>query len=130
MFDLSDSIVLVTGASRGIGEVTVRTLHNMGAAVILHYGQGEAEAREIAADLNSDRIHLVQADLSIPGTARDLWSKAIAWRGNITAVVNNAATMSAAAVGNDWEHWPTAWQQTLQVNLVAVADLCRRISLI
>lgn len=125
MFNLSDSIVLVTGASRGIGEVTLRTLHEAGAAVIVHYGQGEAEAREIAADLQSDRVHLVQSDLSIPGSAHDLWSQAMAWRGNITAVVNNAATMPAAAVTDDWKTWSTAWQDTLQVNLVSVADLCR-----
>lgn len=129
MFNLKDSVVLVTGGSRGIGEVTVRTLHQTGAAVILHYGQGADEARAIPAALDSehdpDRIHLVQADLAIPGAARDLWHQALAWRGKVDAVVNNAATMPAAARSDDWEHWSAAWQQTLQVNLIAVADLCR-----
>jgi NAD(P)-dependent dehydrogenase (short-subunit alcohol dehydrogenase family) len=125
MFHLEDKVVLVTGGSRGIGAVTVETLHAAGAAVILHYGQGEAEAREIATQLSSNRIHLVQADLSQPGAAQELWSQALAWRDSIDAVVNNAATMPAAAIADDWETWSTAWQQTLQVNLVAVADLCR-----
>jgi 3-oxoacyl-[acyl-carrier protein] reductase len=125
MFNLEDKVVLVTGGSRGIGEVTVKTLQAAGAAVILHYGQGEAEARKIAASLDSDRLYLLQADLSQPGASRELWSQALAWRGRIDAVVNNAATMPAAEIADDWETWTTAWQQTLQVNLVAVADLCR-----
>ena len=125
MLNLDDKVVLVTGASRGIGEVTLRTLHAAGAAVILHYGQGKAQAQEIAADLASDRVHLIQTDLSIPGAARQLWEQALSWRGSIHTVVNNAATMPAAGVADTWEHWFTAWQTTLQVNLVAVADLCR-----
>jgi len=40
-------------------------------------------------------------------------------------LVNNAATMPAASVEAEWEVWSTAWQTTLQVNLIAVADLCR-----
>jgi NAD(P)-dependent dehydrogenase (short-subunit alcohol dehydrogenase family) len=28
-------------------------------------------------------------------------------------------------MGEDWDTWADAWQQTLQVNLIAVADLCR-----
>lgn len=125
MFNLENSVVLVTGASRGIGAVTLRTLHQAGAAVILHYSQGEAEAQAMAANLAADRIHLVQADLSLPGGARNVWKQSLAWRGRIDAVVNNAATMPAAAITDDWESWSLAWQQTLQVNLVAVADLCR-----
>jgi 3-oxoacyl-[acyl-carrier protein] reductase len=126
MIHLDNQTVLVTGAARGIGAVIARTLHQAGAAVILHYGQGAAEASAIATSLQSDRLHLLQADLSQPGIAQDLWAQALAWRGEITAVVNNAATMPAAPITADGESWSRAWQQTLQVNLVAVADLCRQ----
>jgi 3-oxoacyl-[acyl-carrier protein] reductase len=125
MIDLDNATVLVTGGSRGIGEVIARTLHQAGAAVILHYGQGQAEAEAIAASLASERIHLVSADLAQPGAAQDLWAQSLGWRGEITAVVNNAATMPAAPISAAWEDWSWAWQTTLQVNLVAVADLCR-----
>jgi 3-oxoacyl-[acyl-carrier protein] reductase len=125
MFNLEGKVILVTGASRGIGAVILKTLHEAGAAVLLHYGRGKAEAEKIATELNSDRLHLVQADLVQPDAAKDLWNTSLAWQGHIDAVVNNAATMPAAPVTEDWDSWSLAWQQTLQVNLVAVADLCR-----
>ena len=123
--DLHDSTVLVTGASRGIGAAIAQTLHGAGASVILHYSQGVAEAERIAADLGPERTHLLQADLAVPGAGPELWKQAVAWQGRVSAVINNAATMPAAAINGDWQQWSTAWQDTLQVNLVAVADLCR-----
>ena len=130
MIDLANQTILVTGGSRGIGKAIVETLHRAGASVVLHYSQGRTEAEVIAAALGSngtpsDRVHLVQADLSQPSAARDLWVKALAWHGSIATVVNNAATMPAAPIEGDWDTWANAWQQTLQVNLIAVADLCR-----
>ncbi len=129
LIDLQGSTVLVTGASRGIGEAIARTLHGAGASVLLHYSQGDAEVRQIAADLGAERSQLIQADLATPGAAPDLWQRALAWRGSISAVINNAATMPSAPpsapIDSDWHGWSKAWQDTLQVNLVAVADLCR-----
>ncbi|MBD2107193.1 SDR family oxidoreductase [Nodosilinea sp. FACHB-13] len=125
LIDLQGSTVLVTGASRGIGSAIARTLHDAGAAVILHYSQGEAEAEQLATDLGHERTHLVQADLAVPGAALVLWEQSLAWRSSVDAVINNAATMPAASITAEWEQWATAWQDTLQVNLVAMADLCR-----
>jgi 3-oxoacyl-[acyl-carrier protein] reductase len=125
MIDLTGKVVLVTGASRGIGAVTAKTLHQAGATVILHYGQGQTEAEAVAAELGADRVHLLQADLAVPGQAVQLWEDAIALHPQINVLVNNAATMPAAPIEADWDAWSTAWQQTLQVNLLSVADLCR-----
>ncbi|WP_035986495.1 SDR family NAD(P)-dependent oxidoreductase [Leptolyngbya sp. KIOST-1] len=125
LIDLQNSTVLVTGGSRGIGEAIARTLHGAGASLLLHYSQGQAEANQIAADLGHERLSLVQADLAVPGAAVDLWRRGLDWRGQIDAVVNNAATMPAAPIVADWDRWSMAWQETLQVNLVAMADLCR-----
>lgn len=125
LIDLKGQVALVTGASRGIGAVTASTLHSAGAAVILHYGHGRAEAEALAAGLTAEQVQLLQADLAQAGAAASLWSQALAWRGHIDVVVNNAATMPVAPLQGDWDTWSTAWQTTLQVNLIAVADLCR-----
>ena len=125
LIDLQNSTVLVTGAAQGIGAAIVQTLHGAGASVILHYSHSEEAARQLVADLGPERLHLVQADLAVPGATAALWQQALAWRGSIGAVVNNAATMPAAPISAEWGDWSTAWQTTLQVNLMAVADLCR-----
>lgn len=125
MIDLSNKVILVTGASRGIGAITAQTLSQAGAEVVLHYGQGQAEVQAVAEQIGRDRCRIIQSDLSISQAAVSLWQEAIAWRGRIDVVVNNAATMPAAGVDDPMEHWEDAWTNTLQVNLIAVADVCR-----
>lgn len=125
MINLSGKIILVTGASQGIGAATAITLSQAGADVILHYSHAKDKAEAIATQIGFARCHLIQADLSPPKAATLLWQNAIAWRGRIDVLVNNAAVMPYASVEEDWETWSNAWQTTLQVNLVAVADLCR-----
>lgn len=123
MIDLSGKTILLTGASRGIGAVTARVLAKAGAQVVLHYGRSKAEAEAVAAEVGN--CHLVQADLAQPGAAQGLWREALEWRGRIDVLVNNAGIAPYASVEDDLETWSRAWGQTLQVNLVALADLCR-----
>ncbi len=125
MIDLTGKTILVTGASRNIGATTALTLSSAGASVVLHYASSKQEAETIAAQIPADHCHLVQADLSVPQAAANLWQQAIEWQGHIDVVVNNAATMPYASIEADWQTWSETWQATLQVNLIAVADLCR-----
>ncbi|NEQ33071.1 MAG: SDR family NAD(P)-dependent oxidoreductase, partial [Leptolyngbya sp. SIO4C5] len=67
MIDLSGKVVLVTGASRGIGAAIARTLGAAGASVIVHYGHDQPGAERTADAISSS--HLVQADLAETGAA-------------------------------------------------------------
>lgn len=125
MIDLTGKVILVTGGSQGIGAATVRTLVNAGADVILHYCRSQQAAESVAASLEGDRCYLLAADLMLKNAASTLWQDAIKWRGHIDILVNNAGIMQSAGVDDEFDIWSSAWQQTLQVNLVAVADLCR-----
>lgn len=124
MIDLHDKVILVTGGSRGIGAATVLTLAQAGAYVILHYSRAQASAQAIANQIGSDRCYLLQADLAVANTSHGLWQEAIAWQGRIDVLVNNAGIIQSAGI-DDEKMWASAWQTTLQVNLIAVADLCR-----
>ncbi|MEG3848997.1 SDR family oxidoreductase [Microcoleus sp. herbarium7] len=125
MIDLTGKVILVTGGSQGIGAATVRTLVKAGADVVLHYFRSHQEAEAIAASVGGDRCYLLAADLRMENAASSLWRDAIEWRGHIDVLVNNAGIMQSAGIDDKFDVWSSAWQQTLQVNLVAVADLCR-----
>ena len=125
MIDLNGKVILVTGASSGIGATTVKTLAKAGADVILHYGHKYEAAAAIATQIGQDKCYLLKVDLAEKNAALKLWQEAIAWKGNIDILVNNAGIFVAASVDDEIDIWANAWQQTLQVNLIAVADLCR-----
>ena len=125
MIDLKGKVVLVTGASRGIGAVIAGTVARAGADVVVHYGNEKAGAEAVAASIGSGHSHMVQADLSKPGIAGSLWLEAVAWKGRVDVLVNNAAVALSSGIDDETGVWSAAWQRTLQVNVVALADLCR-----
>lgn len=123
MINLSGKTILVTGGSRGIGAAIVKVLAAAGAEVVLHYGRSQAEAQKVAREAGN--CHLVRADLAQPGAARELWDEALAWKGHIDVLVNNAGIAPYARVEDDFAQWSRVWNETLQVNLLSLADLCR-----
>ncbi len=66
MTKLSGKTALVTGASRGIGRATALSLAAAGAQVLVHYGQAEAEARKVVAEIRNagGRAEMIAADLA------------------------------------------------------------------
>jgi 3-oxoacyl-[acyl-carrier protein] reductase len=64
---LTGKIVLVTGASRGIGAVTARVLAHMGAQVILNYRSKGARAEKVAAEIEAagGKACTVQCDITV-----------------------------------------------------------------
>ena len=125
MIDLSGKVILITGGSSGIGAVTVQTLAKTGAEVILHYGNNLEKAQTVAESIESSRIHLLQADLSIENASVKLWQDALSFTGHIDVLINNAGIMRSAGIESELDIWTAVWKNTLQVNLIAVADLCR-----
>ena len=85
---VKDKVVLVTGASRGIGACCVRALLDGGASVVIHYNQNRVAA-EALAEAAPDRCHLVGADLTDEEAPQTLWRAALAWQGRIDVLINN-----------------------------------------
>lgn len=125
MINLTGKIVLVTGSSRGIGAAIAQTLAAAGAEVILHYGNSQDAASAIAEKIGKNKCHIVRADLAEKNAAIALWQEALAWKNGIDILVNNAGIFIPASIEDDLDIWNNVWQETLQVNLIAVADLCR-----
>jgi NAD(P)-dependent dehydrogenase (short-subunit alcohol dehydrogenase family) len=123
--ELEGRIVLLTGASGGIGSVTARALGARGAAVVAHYGTNRDGAEAAVADVPSDRRLVIHADLREAGSARALFAEALAWRGRIDAVVVNAATLLETPFDGSNEQWDENWEATLRVNVLEPVSLMR-----
>jgi 3-oxoacyl-[acyl-carrier protein] reductase len=105
--------ILVTGSTRGIGAAAFEALSARGATLA---GHGRA---------NLDRV--LAEDLGEPGAADRLWERALErLEGRIDVLVNNAGVFEAVAVDAPDAEWQASWGRTLQINLQASADLCRR----
>jgi 3-oxoacyl-[acyl-carrier protein] reductase len=92
---LINKVILVTGASRGIGAAVAKKLAGEGAKVIINYAgaQGEAEQTvQSIKDHGGDAIAL-KADVSKAGEVAAMFDAAIAHYGRIDVLVNNAGIM-------------------------------------
>ncbi len=125
MIDLQAKTILLTGASSGIGASTARVLGAAGASLIAHYAGDREGVEQATAAIEPDRKLLLAADFTEPGSARRLWREAVAWRGRVDVLVNNAAIMPETPIDADDDEWDAAWAQILQVNVVEPASLMR-----
>jgi NAD(P)-dependent dehydrogenase (short-subunit alcohol dehydrogenase family) len=125
MIDLTGKTILLTGASSGIGAATARVLGTAGASLIAHYAADRAGAERATSEIPADRKLLLSADFLRPGAGRALWSQALAWRGRVDVLVNNAAIMPDNGIDAPDEEWDEAWSQILRVNVVEPASLIR-----
>ena len=123
--ELDGRVILLTGASGGIGSVTAAALGARGAAVVAHYGRNREGAEAAVSALPEEQRLLLRADLGTPGAARGLFAEALAWRGRIDVVVVNAATLLETHFDGSDDLWDENWEATLRVNLLEPVSLMR-----
>ena len=123
--DLSGKVVLVTGASRGIGAGIASALLDGGASVVVHYNRGAAEARALVGGVAAERVCLTRADLLEPDAPLRIWRDALAFKGRVDVLVNNAAVRLSCGLDEDFESVDRAWCDSMRVNATAPAHLCR-----
>jgi NAD(P)-dependent dehydrogenase (short-subunit alcohol dehydrogenase family) len=126
---LEGRVVLLTGASQGIGASSAALLCDAGADLIAHYRGTPADragAEAALADVDAAHKHFVVGDYEDDAAVEQLWQDAVAWRGHIDVLVLNAAMMDpTGGIDDDEDSWNRAWQKHLQVNVQAPARLMR-----
>jgi 3-oxoacyl-[acyl-carrier protein] reductase len=90
MRDLDSQVVVITGASRGLGAALARAFGREGARVVVNYYQSPDRAEAVAADIG-DRALPVQADVRDSGAVQAMVEKAADHFGQpVTTAVHNA----------------------------------------
>lgn len=89
--DFSGKVVLVTGASRGIGAAIARAFAGQGATVVVNYLRNAQAADEVvqACRAKGDAVAM-QADVTDPAAARGLVARTVDELGRLDVLVNNA----------------------------------------
>jgi len=96
--DMSQEVVIVTGASSGIGQATARVFARHGATVVINYHSNDTGAKETHSLIEKDggKAVIRKADISQPEIARQLVSEVETSVGPVSVLVNNAAAFSRA----------------------------------
>ena len=92
---MKDKVVIVTGASRGIGKTVAILLAKNGAKVVVNYSNSEKEANETVENIseNGGTAVAIQADVSQKNQVSELFDQTIATYGKVDVLVNNAGIM-------------------------------------
>jgi 3-oxoacyl-[acyl-carrier protein] reductase len=90
---LAGKVVLITGASRGIGETTAKLFALNGSRVVVNYHRGSEDAARVAREITDagGEAVAIAADVADPGQVRALVDATMEQYGAIHVLVNNAA---------------------------------------
>lgn len=122
--DLTDNVILVTGASGGIGEPIAQSLAEYGATVAVHYHQQKAKATALAAELGNG-ARSFHADLSKPKNGVALMRDVLDAFGRLDTLVNNSGVYLTSPNDMNISDWLINWERTIAINLTAAGVLCR-----
>jgi short-subunit dehydrogenase len=119
-----DRTALITGASSGIGDELARELARRGHGVTL-VARREDKLIDLATELGAKgvRAEVLSADLSDRSARAGLLSRVNELGLTVDILVNNAGL---STLGPVWRSDPAAEMNMLEVDVVAVADLCSR----
>lgn len=111
------NVILVTGASRGLGAATAQILLQMGAAVVLAARSAAAlHALAAQADPGGARSLVVPADVADEPECQRVVAAAMERFGQIDGLINNAGLLLPVAPLGDAD--PAQWRQNIAVNLL------------
>ena len=104
-----DKIVLVTGASRGIGAATSLLAARKGWSVVVNFNARDDEAHALVQRIRDEggRAMAVQADVSNEAQVMAMFEQIDRQWGRLSGLVNNAGVVDVAARLDEmtWARW-------------------------
>lgn len=122
--DLKDKVVLVTGASRGIGRALAVRFAEEGATVVANYNSSEEAANELKDEMSAKgcNIDLIKADVSSATESEKMIDIVVEKYSGMDILVNNAGIrkdMYLAMMSED------DWDDVIDTNLKSIYHLCK-----
>ncbi|MCA1764099.1 MAG: SDR family oxidoreductase [Cryomorphaceae bacterium] len=118
--DLKNKVVLITGASSGIGKATAMKLASEGASVVL-CARSEDELKDLKGEIENDggKALVVKTDVTKPDDFKNAVSRTLDEYGSIDVLINNAGLMPLSYV----EKLKTdEWEKMVDVNIKGVLN--------
>jgi len=116
--NIAGKVVVITGASSGLGEATARYLADRGAIVVL--GARRAERLQALADdiaRNGGKASAVVTDVTDPAQIQALVDAAVERHGRVDVILNNAGVMPHSPLER---RKIDDWNRTIDINIKGV----------
>ncbi|WCN11664.1 SDR family oxidoreductase [Marinomonas mediterranea] len=115
---MTQPLLLITGASRGIGEATAFKAAQVGWHVIINYKQSRDAAFALQQRIVSigGRADCIQADVSSSEAVRAMFTKIEAEFGRLSGLVNNAGILEQQMPFTDTDF--DRWQRVFNTNVL------------
>lgn len=118
MSKIENKVVVITGASSGIGAASAREAAELGAKVVIS-ARREERLKKLVNSLPDAEISYVVADITKKEEVQEVISHTIEKHGRIDVLFNNAGIMPQAPLAKARHE---EWQQTLDINITGVLN--------
>ncbi|KAF2621521.1 NAD(P)-binding protein [Macroventuria anomochaeta] len=111
---LAGKVVLITGASKGIGAATALELASLGAKLVINYSSDSKPADELVQKIGTDKAIAIKADAADVKEIERLVAETVSWGGRIDILIPNAAVSIIKALEQTEE---ADFQKTMDLNV-------------
>ena len=116
---LENKVVIVTGASKGIGAGIAKKMGEAGAKVVVNYGSDKESADAVVAEITKLGGHAisVQGDMTKQSDVNTLFEEAVKVYGGLDVLVNNAGVYEFALLESFSED---SYRRTFDLNVLGL----------